>query len=221
MPTITAPTAPSRPAPIATSEGSGRFQSPTWRDPRFLIGAALLLVSTVVGAFLLRGPALTPTWSAAHDLPAGAIVRASDVVAVKVHVPAGSYAPAATPIVGQKLNRPVAAGELIPRAALGKIVVGDMRSIAVPVEDQHSPPSLVAGNYVDVWVTPRGIGGTLGDPYLALTAVPVASVNRDAMGGVAAGGTIVLDVKPSQAELLISGLRRGVIDLVRVPGTSS
>ena len=212
---------PTRPTPIATApQDSSRFNAPSWRNPRFLIGAGLVLAATLIGALLLRTPSTTPMWAAAHDLPVGAIIRTSDLVVVKVNVPS-SYVPTSTAIVGKHLTRHVGAGELVPKSALGTAVVGDMRSIAVPIEDQHSPPSLVAGNYVDVWVTPRAIGGTLGIPYLSLAAVPVASVTRDSMGGAAAGGTVVLDVKPSQALDLISGLRRGVIDLVRVPGNSS
>jgi hypothetical protein len=168
---------------------------------------------------LLSTPDKHPMWTATHDLPTGALIRASDVVAVAVSVPAG-YISASTSIVGKRVSRPIGAGELVPVDALGPAVVGDLRSIAVPVEDQHSPPTLAAGSYVDVWVTPRNVAGGLGVPFLALAAVPVASVTRDAMGGATAAGTVVLEVKPAQARDLISGLRRGVIDLVRVPGNS-
>jgi hypothetical protein len=209
-----------RPATSPPGDSSpARFTPPSWRNARFLVGAALLLVSAVVGALLLSTPDKHPMWTAVHDLPAGALIRASDVVAVAVNVPNG-YIPASTSIVGKRVSRPVGAGELVPVDALGPAVVGDLRSIAVPIEDQHSPPTLAAGSYVDVWVTPRNVAGGLGVPFLALAAVPVASVTRDAMGGATAAGTVVLEVKPPQARDLISGLRRGVIDLVRVPGIS-
>jgi hypothetical protein len=180
----------------------------------------LVVISTIVGALLLSTPDKHLMWSVTHDLPAGAILRASDVVAVSVAVPVG-YVSATTPIVGKRVSRPIGVGELVPTSALGPVVVGDLRSIAVPIEDQHSPPTLTAGSYVDVWVTPRNVAGGLGTPFLALAAVPVASVTRDSMGGATAAGTVVLEVKPSQASDLISGLRRGVIDLVRVPGNAS
>jgi Flp pilus assembly protein CpaB len=213
-------TAANRPAVAPPGDSTPeRFKPPSWRNARFLVGAALLLVSALIGAVLLSTPDKHPMWTAKHDLPAGALIRSSDVVAVAVSVPAG-YIPASTSIVGKRVRRPIGAGELVPVDALGSAVVGDLRSIAVPIEDQHSPPTLAAGSYVDVWVTPRNVAGGLGVPFLALAAVPVASVTRDSMGGATAAGTVVLEVKPPQARDLISGLRRGVIDLVRVPGLS-
>jgi len=203
-----------------SSEGAvSRFRAPTWRNGRFLAGAALLVACTLVGAVLLATPPTTKVWATTHDLPAGAVLRSADLAALSVSVPPG-YALASQPIVGQRLRRSLGAHELVPAASLGATVAGDFRSIALPIEADHSPPSLVAGNYVDVWVTPRDVTGAFGVPFLALAAAPVSSVTRDSMSGPTGAATVVLDVKPSQARTLIDGLRTGVIDLVRVPGAS-
>ena len=190
---------------------------PRWFNARVVAGVAIIAISTLVGAVMFAAPVKTPVWVAARTLPAGAVLRAVDVYALPVSVPAG-YAPSATAIVGKRLTRPIGVGELVPTSALGPAVYGDFRSIALPVEAEHSPPSLSVGHYVDIWVTPRDAAGTLGMPFLALAAVPVSAVNRDTAGDATSAATVVVDVKPDQARTLVTGLRRGVIDLVRVPG---
>jgi hypothetical protein len=214
------------------SPKAGRLASPSWLDTRLVLGVLLVLLSVVVGARVLASADRSSlVWSTTRDLAPGASLSAADLqpVQVRLFASTGGYLPATgAPPVGYVLDRPVAAGELLPRAALlrpGDDV--DLRLVTVPVLPGHYPPALQRGQLVDVWVTPdrdavpvaADDAAASGASRLVLPGVTVEQVPDagSALGGATPERAVVLVVPPDDVEELLGAMATGRLDLVRVP----
>ena len=135
-----------------------RSRSPGWRDPRLWVGVVLVTGSVVAGARLLStADDMTPVWAASSDLAAGQTLTADDLRATRVrfddsvdeerYLGVDDDLPAAL-----TLTRPLAAGELVPAAALGEEADDDAVAVSVAVAAEHVPTDLARGSRVDVWV---------------------------------------------------------------------
>src|SRR6478609_10721735 len=83
--------APHHVAGSTDSPQARRLRRPSWRDRRLVVGAVLVLASTVLGARLLGSHESGVTvWSARHDLPAGLAVRADDLEPRRVTLDRGA-----------------------------------------------------------------------------------------------------------------------------------
>jgi Flp pilus assembly protein CpaB len=161
------------------------------------------LAAYVAGQAATAPPAPTvPVWTAAHDLPGGAVLRAADLVR-------RSFTPGSVPadrvtspdaVVGRTLAAPVAAGVPLTRSA----VVGDdwlrdrpgLSAVPVRVTDPAVAPLLHAGDRVDlVAADPQRPDEpeVLGDA----TVLAVPATRPDVSGDGALPGRLVLVGVPS------------------------
>lgn len=135
-----------------------RTRSPGWRDPRLWVGVVLVTGSVVAGARILSGADdMTAVWAASSDLVAGQTLTAEDLSATRVrfgdaadrqrYLPVDDELPAAL-----TLDRPLAAGELVPAGALGERADDGTVAVSIAVAAEHVPSDLVRGSHVDVWV---------------------------------------------------------------------
>lgn len=189
-----------------------------WRQPRFLVGCALVVGSVLLGAIIVGGADdRVMVWAASRDLAAGTVVNADDLVAVPVALDgAQRYLDASnSDIVGSSLGRPVGRDELVAITSIGSSS-GDRRLITVPVEPVHAPTDVAHGDRVDVYVSPRDAATAGGASTLVLTNALVdhLSTEVDSARGELA---VVLDVRADQAAAIVNAVRTGVLDLVRVP----
>ncbi|MEP7736298.1 hypothetical protein ABKW28_01465 [Nocardioides sp. 31GB23] len=163
-----APGPGSRPAPSPSPSGvpsavpsAVRSRRPGWRDPRLWVGVALVAGSVVLGARLLAAADdMVTVWSAGSDLGVGQRLEPDDLVAQRVrfddaravagYLGADDELPADATLV-----RPVAAGELVPAAALGS--AQDSGRVELPLSvDPERLPDLGAGMTVDVYLLATG-----------------------------------------------------------------
>lgn len=156
----------SRPAPGDSSHTSRgvdvpaatRSTSSGWRDPRLWVGIVLVTGSVVAGARLLSGADdMTAVWSASSDLVSGQTLTADDLVATRLRfdeaVDEARYLAVADELPGDlTLDRPLAAGELVPASALGEAPADDTVAVSIAVAAEHVPTDLDRGSRVDVWV---------------------------------------------------------------------
>ncbi len=220
-------TTQARPPAGSHQSNSGQFVSPpasrlriarAWQQPKFLVGAALVVASIVIGALIVGGAdQRVLVWSAARDLGAGTAITSEDLVASAVRVDGvEQYVGAdSDDIVGRTLGRAVGAGELVAVSAIG-VGRADMRLVTIPVEPIHAPADLAHGDIVDVYVSPRDAASSGGTSRLALPDVVVSQVAPEAdsaTGEIA----VVLEVAAAQANAVVTASRSGVLDLVRVP----
>lgn len=143
---------------LGTPTTAVRFAKPGWRDPRILAGLVIVAVSVLLGARLLSAAdEMRPAWVAARDLPDGSELSAADLVLRPVRLTApiakGYYVADSLPPAG-RLVHPLAAGELVPRAAVRTGPVVARVEVPVSAAPEDLPPDVRIGSVVDVWALP-------------------------------------------------------------------
>ncbi len=191
-------------APRAATRASG----PTWRDPRLWVGLLIVATSVLVGARMLaRADESVSVWTARRDLVAGAPVGSADLVATQVRfldvADEERYLSAAEPPPQDAvLTRDVAAGELLPRSALGAEQDSGLLTVPLALPALAVPPDVDAGARVDVWVqVETATGRVVSRPLLTDVVVVAAPVSADAFG-VTGDRQLVLGVDESQTRQL-------------------
>lgn len=177
--TLTAAPRTETPVPHAT-----RSRRPGWRNPRLLLGVVLVAGSVLLGARVLAAADDTVgVWSVARDLPAGATLGAADLERRQVRFPdagtADTYVASGTEVPSDAtLNRPVSAGELLPRSAIAEKQTADLVEVPISVASDDLPATVRQGSTVDVWVSPdvAAVGGGTVKAVKVLTDVVVVAV---------------------------------------------
>ncbi len=204
-----------------------RLKRPSWRDARLLIGILLVLVSVLVGSWVVaRADNTSLVYAANRALLPGEEVTAADLATTSVQLSdaAGSYIDATQAIgPGTYVVRAVNAGELVPTLALGSAREANDKTVSVPV-DPASSAALTVGTVVDLWVSrrdPEPAGVQYMDPELLLEQAIVASVPSSGGGlGVGVGRTAVSVIVPADqvAPVIASVDQEARITLVPAPG---
>jgi hypothetical protein len=163
-----------------------------------LVGVLVLLASTALGARLVAASDDTSlAWAAARTLVPGTPLQQDDLVAVPVRLQGQNpYLSGAVP-QGYVVTREVAAGELVPAAAVvpGSTLATPTSLVAVAVEPASLPGRLGPGDRVDVWAAPDALGDPQGRAEPIVAAVRVVEV-PSADAGFAGSGrqSVVLAV---------------------------
>lgn len=135
-----------------------RVRRPGWRDPRLWVGVVLVAGSMAAGARLLAAADDTvQVWAVASDLGAGSRLTEDDLVAARVRFAeedslSGYFTVDAELPADLELVHGVAAGALLPRAAVGGAGDSGLVEVPIAVEPEQVPPSVRAGAVVDVFV---------------------------------------------------------------------
>jgi Flp pilus assembly protein CpaB len=187
-----------------------------------IVGAVLVVVSMLLGAFLVaRADRTVAVWSAARDLSAGRVLSADDVriTRVQLNTVTSAYLADTPSPAGSTVTRSITAGELLPGAAVVAATPASTRLVTVPVEQFHAPAGLAGGEVVDVYVTPRAETGRSGPASLVAERARVHAVELQGgrFGASSRSVGVVLALDPELVSRVVSGVRRGSIDLVRVP----
>jgi hypothetical protein len=205
-------------ASVTVSPAARRATRSTWRDPRLVIGLVIVAVSVLLGARLFAAADDTVQVSVARvDLPAGAQVRPGDLDTRDIrfgdqeladrYLPAGATLPA-----GAVLTRDVAAGEMVPRAAVGQQSAA-VTEVPLSVAADAVPRGAHAGSVVDVWVTPRpdarAEAGGEAESVLVFDDVVVVDAPRSGSAlGPSATRQVVVGVPDEQRDQLSTALAR-------------
>lgn len=149
-----------------------------WFDPRFVIGIVLVVVSvaSVVG-IVLSADRTVQVYAAGGALYPGDRVTAGDLESrfVRFDGVENLYLSEATlPAEGLVAVRTIAAGELVPIAALGQSVGQRVASVVVSVSTPP-PRSIAPTSVVDLWSASEVDHGVFGAPSVL---VPSATVVR-------------------------------------------
>lgn len=147
--------------PETTSPRAVRSRPSGWRSPRVLLGVVLVAGSVVLGARLLAAADDTvAVWAVTRTLPAGATLDEADLERREIRFPdertAAGYLSATDSVpAGTTLNRPVSAGELLPRKAFAETAARDLVEVPVSVAADDLPATVRQGSVIDVWVAPK------------------------------------------------------------------
>src|SRR3954469_10988533 len=145
-----------------------RSSAPGWRDPRLWIGVAVVAASVLVGALVLgTSDDTVAVWAAPDSMGPGHALTADDLTVRRVgfadDADAALYLGADEQLPsGLRLLHGVAAGELLPRAALGAADDASLRQVPISVASDQVPRSIGAGDVVDVYLRPSSRSGCAG-----------------------------------------------------------
>ncbi|RKS72582.1 hypothetical protein CLV35_2829 [Motilibacter peucedani] len=214
---------PDLPVPTAA-----RLARPRWLDPRFAAGLLLVLVSVVAGSRVVAAADDTvAVWAAGRGLAVGAPLDRSALVVAHVQLDGREpgYLAASVDPAGLVATRPLAAGELLAAAGVGKAQPRTVRAVSVDAEPS-SASGLREGSVVDVYVVPDDAqrssdqASTAGSDGLApvLRSVPVRRVGDDG-GRFSSSGTVsvTLDVPEGEVGGFLAAVPTGSVQLVEVP----
>ncbi len=224
QPTVSSPILPDELASPAAS----RHRVSAWRDPRLVVGIALVALCALIGATVLgRGDGTVGVWATRSMLVEGQDVVTEDLVRQEMRfadqAAAERYLPADQPLPdGLVLSRPLGAGELVPRSAVGAGAPEQSVEVPLSVPTDSVPSTVGVGSSVDVWVVPEpGIEPRTvrAEAALVLDDVRVVELARLG-GGLGATRQVVVALDRAQEDTLPSVLARigeGVVVLVRTP----
>ena len=197
----------------------------SWRDPRLLVGVALVALCVLLGARIVTGADDTvPVWSVRSDRAAGEALGPGDLQRVDLRFAtpglAERYVSADDqPQPGTVLARDVAAGELLPRAALRTGAAEPLAELPIALPSDAVPAMLHAGELVDVWVTPANDGDGPPKALRVLRQVRVVAVPRTGSAfGPSATRQVLVGVPEEDEDQLgsaIAQLATGTALLVR------
>jgi Flp pilus assembly protein CpaB len=215
------------------------FRRPRRADPRALIGIFLTLAALGGSvAFWVNATDSRAVLIAAHDLPAGATLRRSDIsiayiraddVVFRAAVPADML----DSLVGRRLGEPMHTDQLLARAQLADQagLAADQVAITIPARpDSAVDGRLRAGDTVQVLVTVADKSRGEAHARQVLERAQVFEVGRDSSftstaaseaadasrGSIA---SVTLAVSAEQARQLAEARRSGELDILLLPPT--
>lgn len=202
-----------------------RLVPPSWKDTRLVVGVLLVLSSVVLGGLAFRAvDDRRGMWVAKAEMVPGDVVTEEDLVRVEAQLGTDTAAYLRTSEqlpAGAVVDRPIQAGELVPRSALVDPGSLEVRRVAVHVDPIYLT-NLAKGSRVSVYAvgepasTSRATSGTVStvaggsspaDYELVLERVTVQELPQRTgavMGSGVAGSSVVLLVPESEVARLLS-----------------
>ena len=175
-----------------TSTSRPRF----WFDPRFAIGLVMVLAAVTGVYFVVAGSdRTTAVYAARSALIIGDHIEAGDLAVSHVRLDGadGLYlTPGRLPPDGLIVTRTVAAGELVPAAAVGRKSGADLTSVVVEPTGSLAA-SIGPGTVVDVWSARQSDHAKFEPPVVLVGEAGVVRIVEPA-GLVAANGRRSVEV---------------------------
>ena len=131
-----------------------RVRTPSWFDPRLIVGVLLVLGSVAAGALVVaRADSTRSIVAVSRDLAAGTVLTADDVHTTRARLAGASalYVPVPALAVDQTLTVALTRGQLLPRSALGPTSKSET-TLTIPVEPENAP-DVERGQRIAVWVS--------------------------------------------------------------------
>ncbi|HEX2904174.1 MAG TPA: SAF domain-containing protein [Jatrophihabitans sp.] len=180
-----------------------RLQRPSWLDLRLVAGVVLILASVVGGATIISAADHRQArWAVTRDLAAGTVLSAGDLRSVRVQLGGADneYLPVTEAVVGRAIDQAMAAGMLLPRAALAAPPTGI--TVTIPLLPDNGP-QISQGDRITVWLSTKTCQGEV-----LLSGVAVQDVTRsgDASFGSEGGSVLVVNVPAVDARRVVAAL---------------
>lgn len=152
-----------------------------WLDPRFVIGAALV-VASIVGVWLVVQAAgrSTEVWTATEPLLPGSTVAEGDVELTSMQLANVDqvYLTAGESPVGMLVTSTIGEGEALPLSALGDEASVDLAPLVIDVAG-GVPSSVEPGSVVDIWSAAPAEQGAFEAPTVLVDGAIVVGIQED------------------------------------------
>ena len=195
-----------------------------WLNGRTVLGLLIFTAALFGGQRVMQNAENTVSvWTAARDVPEGAVLTGSDLRVADVRLPGdllAGYALATTQLEGAVATRSVAAGEMFSTAWVASDAeLESGRAISIPLQPEHAVGGVLrAGDRIDILATFEA-GRPSARTVVLAEAVEVTDVTRPdgfIEGAGALGVTVSVDAAGSAR--LAFAIRNAEIDVVRVTG---
>jgi hypothetical protein len=121
------------------------------RDPRFIAGIALIIVSILLTTWIIqRSRGGEEVYQLLSPVAQGQPIEISKVSVVSAHTGSNAYLPVGEIPDGAIATRSLSAGELLPRDAVSTAAEQDRRQVVINVATKI-PSSVGVGSQVEVW----------------------------------------------------------------------
>jgi len=204
-----------------------RLRKPGWRDPRLITGLVLMALGIGLGSLIVNAASNTVSvYAAAGPLLEGSALEPGNLVTKEVRIPdyeSHYLAPEITDTDWWQdqphLTRPIAAGELVPLAALTNAPNSSLRPVTISVA-AGSEHGLTVGGTVDLW----HVSDTNSDaePRLLAEGLQVSAISEDS-GPLSIAGSKAVTVLVPLADLKVvldAKSSAGAVELVQHLGGS-
>jgi hypothetical protein len=128
------------------------------KNSRLVTGLSLFIIALLAASLIAKEANRTVyVWASATELAPGNIITQSDIKATPVLLPesAKNYLSASAQIIGAVVKFRVAAGDLIPLAAITSTADQlDLRAVPLTVESTDLPMGLTRGEVIDIYAIP-------------------------------------------------------------------
>ena len=128
------------------------------KNSRLVTGLSLFIIALLAASLIAKEANRTVyVWASATELAPGNIITQSDIKATSVLLPesAKNYLSASAQIIGAVVKFRVAAGDLIPLAAIASTAEQlDLRAVPLTVESTDLPMGLTRGEVIDIYAIP-------------------------------------------------------------------
>ncbi|EWS80811.1 flagellar basal body P-ring biosynthesis protein FlgA [Brachybacterium phenoliresistens] len=205
----------------APAPATMRLRRPRWKDPRLVVGIALVLLSILLGSVLVSRLAETTTVLAARvDIVPGDVITADKLTSVDVRLGEleGLYVRDLEAIPeGSVAMQTVRSGELLTVSAVGQGTEVPLRPVVLPVEESVAQ-SVAPGGQVELWRTREGIDGAPPTAELLIDSAVVRRVDEGSAIGMRSMTVEVL-VPAEDVPLVLEALAEDArLDVIGVPG---
>lgn len=121
------------------------------RDPRFIAGIALIIVSILLTTWIIqRSRGGEEVYQLLSPVAQGQPIEISKVSVVSAHTGSNAYLPVGEIPDGAIATRSLSAGELLPKDAVSTAAEQDRRQVVINVATKI-PSSVGVGSQVEVW----------------------------------------------------------------------
>lgn len=128
------------------------------KNSRLVSGLSLFIIALLAASLIAKEANRTVyVWASSTELAPGNIITQSDIKATPVLLPesAKNYLSASAQIIGAVVKFRVAAGDLIPLAAIASTAEQlDLRAVPLTVESTDLPMGLTRGEVIDIYAIP-------------------------------------------------------------------
>lgn len=168
---------------IPTSTVAHRLQKPGWKDPKLLVGLALILLSVVSVIGVVRATNQTETFYAlARDVPVGQKITVEDLreVDVRLSDSASRYMRNTQEIAeGMRAKDFLRSGELLRVDAVTTTDTDQHRKATV-VLDSTVVSTFSAGDRVDIWISQKAENkNAYGSPEVVMQSAYISKVTSE------------------------------------------
>lgn len=189
--------------PVVTVKRSvvARKRPGVWRDPRFVVGVVLIVVSVLVCTLLVtRARGGSQHYEVTRQVAVGETLDGTNTRAAEARISSGAYLPYGELPEGAVATRSMDVGELLARAAVSARADVDFRRLMVSVSS-GLPDSASPGTVLELWFVPTSrVGGEREAPRLVASDVTLVRV-AEATGGIVSQGGTRIEVRLAVGDL--------------------